>query len=153
MAPANPAPAEAPVDATELAARVRLSITRLNRLLRQQSDVDLTPTKVAHLATISREGPLTLGDLAAAEQVAPPTVTKIVAELERRGLVTRATDERDRRVSRVAVTAEGRRVLEKARTRKTAWLVRRLAELDEADLAALATAAPVLEALAGTDKR
>lgn len=134
-------------DSAELPGRLRLAVTRLNRLLRQQGGSGLTPTKLAHLATIGREGPVTLGELAALEQVSPPTVTKVVKELEDLGLLTRIPDDADRRVVRVALTARGRGRLDESRTRKTAWLVQRLATLDPADLDALLDAIPVLEAL------
>lgn len=134
-------------DSADLAGRLRLTVTRLNRLLRQQGGTGLTPTKLAHLATIEREGPLTLGDLAGLEQVSPPTVTKVVKELEDLGLLLRIPDVHDRRVVRVALTAKGRARLAESRTRKTAWLVQRLATLEAPALDALTDAVAVLEEL------
>jgi DNA-binding MarR family transcriptional regulator len=131
----------------DVAGRLRFAVTRLNRLLRQQGGTGLTPTKLAHLATIGREGPVTLGELAAQEQVSPPTVTKVVKELEDLGLLARLPDPADKRVVRVAITDEGRARLGESRTRKTAWLVQRLAGLSPADIEALAAAVPVLEEL------
>jgi DNA-binding MarR family transcriptional regulator len=132
---------------TDAAGRLRFAVTRLNRLLRQQGGTGLTPTKLAHLATIGREGPLTLGELAAQEQVSPPTVTKVVKELEDLGLLARLADPTDKRVVRVTITDEGRARLDESRTRKTAWLVQRLATLSPADIDALVAAVPVLEEL------
>lgn len=134
--------------ATEVASRLRFSTHRLNRLLRQQARTGLTLTKLAHLATVNREGPLTLGDLAMIEQVAPPTVTKVVKDLEAMGLVVRIPDPDDGRVVRVDTTAEGRRRITESRTRKDQWLGERLATLSEDELARLAAALPVLERLA-----
>lgn len=131
----------------ELAARLRLAVTRLARRLRQESDDPVSPTQVAALATIERCGPLTLGALAEQEGVQPPTVTAAVGKLEERGLVTREVDGRDRRVVRVAVTPEGKRLLARVRTRKTAYLRRRLEALDEHERQTLAAAADVLERL------
>ena len=141
---ATPEPA---VESAELAARLRLTVTRLARLMRQQTDTGLSPTLLASLATVESCGPLTLGELATREQVAPPTITKAVSGLEEQGLVVRRVDPDDRRVVRVEVTAEGRRLLESARTRKNAWLARRLRGLDPADLERLTAALDALERL------
>ena len=94
-----------------------------------------------------RCGPLTLGDLASREQMAPPSITKAVAKLETLGLVRRSKDDHDRRVFRVEITAKGRRQLEASRTRRTAWLATRLREVSEEDLAVLDAAASVLDRL------
>ena len=134
-------------DPVEVAGRLRLSITRLARILRQQDQLGLTPTLTAALATIGREGPLTLGELAASEQVSPPTVTRVVGKLETAGLVHRRPDPRDGRVSRVELSPAGRRQLETGRTRRTAWLATRLRDLPPEDLVRLEEAAGVLERL------
>ena len=134
-------------DPVEVAGRLRLSITRLARILRQQDQLGLTPTLTAALATIAREGPLTLGELAASEQVSPPTVTRVVGKLETAGLVHRRPDPRDGRVSRVELSPAGRRQLETGRTRRTAWLATRLRDLPPEDLVRLEEAAGVLERL------
>jgi DNA-binding MarR family transcriptional regulator len=141
------------VAAADLAPRLGLAVVRLARVLRQQDEGELTPTMRSALATIDREGPLTLGDLAAAEHVAPPTVTKVVGKLEDRGLVTRTTGADDRRVSRVATTAAGTALLAADRRRRATWLADRLAGLDDDERAAVVTALPVLERLTGVDVR
>jgi DNA-binding MarR family transcriptional regulator len=96
-------------DPVEVAGRLRMSAFRLTRLLRQQDTEGLAPTLSAALATINREGPLTLGELAVHEHVAPPSVTKAVEKLVGLGLVNRAPDASDRRVVRVRPTPAGRR--------------------------------------------
>jgi DNA-binding MarR family transcriptional regulator len=98
-------------DPVEVAGRLRLSTTRLARILRQQDQLGLTPTMTAALATIGREGPLTLGALAASEQVSPPTITRVVGKLEAAGLVRRRPDPDDHRVVRLELTARGNRQL------------------------------------------
>ena len=133
----------------ELAGRLRLAVTRLARQMRQQSDTGLSPTLLATLATVESAGPLTLGDLAVREHVAPPTITRAVAGLEAEGLVVRRIDPADRRVARVEVTPAGRRLLERARTRKNAWLARRLRALAPGDAQRLVEAVAILERLAG----
>ena len=136
----------------DLANSLRLSITRLARRMRQESDARLTPTQIAALATVDRHGPLPLGALAEEEQIGAPTVTKIVDKLHAAGLVERLPDPDDRRVTRIAATPSGRTLLDEIRERKTAWLATRLAELDAEDLATLTAAAEVLERLAAAPK-
>jgi DNA-binding MarR family transcriptional regulator len=119
----------------ELATRLRVAVTRLNRKLRQQALAGLSPAQASALGTVNRLGHPTLGELASAEQVQPPTVTRLVTTLETAGLVARETDAVDRRVVRVRITAEGRRNLQRIRTLKNAFLARRLATLDPAEKA------------------
>lgn len=147
--PAAPSPPRALApDAPAVADALRFSILRLARLLRQQDDSGLPPALVSALATIERDGPITFGDLAAAERLTPPSITKLVAALEAHGLVERAQDPGDRRVWRVRTTAKGRRRLEATKHARTAWLTARLAALDPEDLARLAGAVDVLDRLA-----
>jgi len=142
-ASALPAP-----DVVDLAGALRFLVPRLHRQLRQQDSSGLSPALAGALATIAREGPMTLSRLAAAEQVTPPTVTKLVDKLVDAGLVVRRDDPADRRVTRVAATAAGRRRLDAIRTRRAAWLAARLGELPPADLRRLEGALDVLERLA-----
>ena len=131
----------------DLVARLRMTTARLARLLRQQDDSGLAPTSTAMLAAIGREGPITLGDLAAYEQVAPPTITKAVDKLEAAGLVDRVRDETDRRVCRVVLTTAGRRQIDRNRSRRNAWLTRQMRELSGGDVAKLQAAIDILERL------
>src|ERR1700709_1183017 len=125
----------------DAAGRLRLSIARLARLLRQQDDSGLGPTVTAALSTIAKHGPLTLGDLAGREQVAPPTITKVVEKMVVAGLIERSADQRDRRVSLVSITDVGQSQLEDFRVRRRSWLSERLAELDPDELERLEAAA------------
>lgn len=120
-------------------------MTRLARRLRQHADEGLSPSQLSALSTIDRRGPMTLGDVASAERIQPPTVTAAVARLEEAGLVVRTADERDRRVSRVAVTPAGAELLRRSRRAKEAYLARRLAQLEPDDRQVLARAARLLE--------
>lgn len=135
-------------EVVELAARLRLSATRIARRLRREADVDLSPTLGSAIAAIHVHGPLTLGALAEHERVAPPTVTKIVNKLEARGLVARQVDPLDRRVCRVECTPEGAALIEQSRQRKNEWLAARLAALEPGARARLLDAIDVLEELA-----
>lgn len=129
----------------DLATRLRLVVTRLARRLRQQAGAPLSPTQAAVLATVERRGPLTLGELAHAERVRPPTVTASVRRLEGRALIRRQRDHDDRRVVRVEITTAGRRLLAEIRTRKRAYLEQRLGALPARDQATLTRAASILE--------
>jgi DNA-binding MarR family transcriptional regulator len=130
---------------------LRLVIARIARQLRQNVDADtgLSTTLLSALATVDRLGPVTLGDLAAAERVQPPSMTRAVGKLEAHALVERAVDATDRRIARVRVTPEGQRLLTRSRTRKAALLAQRLRGISAEELAALDAALPVLEKLAG----
>ena len=136
----------------ELAARLRLVLNRLARRLRSQTPDDLSPSLTSALVTIELRGPITLGRLASCERVKPPSVTRMVAALEERGLVRREADPGDRRVARVSLTAEGLRTVQGTRTRKTAYLAKRLRRLDESQLSIVREALPVLERLLEDDR-
>jgi DNA-binding MarR family transcriptional regulator len=123
---------------------LRLSVTRLARLLRQQDRTGLGPTLTAALASIDRTGAVTHGELAALEQVAPSTITAVVGKMEALGYVTREADPTDRRVTYVHITAAGRRQLDDVRTRRTLWLQERLASLSPDEYGRLADAVEVL---------
>src|ERR1700679_1002289 len=97
----------------ELASRLRLSINLLHRLLRQESLAGLSPAQASALGAVNRLGNPTLGELAAVEQVQPPTMTRIVAGLQEAGMVTRVTDISDRRSARVRITPAGTKSLER----------------------------------------
>jgi DNA-binding MarR family transcriptional regulator len=130
-----------------IAARLRVSTTRLSRRLRQESDTDLSPSQLSALVAIDRHGPLTLGALADQERVAPASVTKVVAKLEAAGLVQRRLDHNDRRVAWIHITTDGRARLTRIRRRKDAWLTARVRALGDEDRRRLARALDVLEAL------
>ncbi|HEX6675894.1 MAG TPA: MarR family transcriptional regulator [Actinomycetes bacterium] len=131
----------------ELVVRLRLSVGRLARRLRQQAGGEITPSQYSALSSVARLGPVTLGELAAVEQVRPPTMTRIVACLEEAGLVERRARPGDRRVAQVELSAAGRRLLDRGHTRKDAFLAKRLARLDADEVEALDRAVAVLERL------
>src|ERR671918_2163462 len=123
-------------DFSELASRLRLAIARTARRLRQEAGTDLGPASTSALATIERHGPLTPSELAEHERVRRPTATRIVARLEEAGLVERASDPSDGRMSLVSASADGRALLRRMRTRKDAYLSRRLRDLEANEVAA-----------------
>lgn len=145
------APTRAPID-TETASRLRLAVMRLARRLRQQTQDAVTPSQISAMSVLERHGPITLGELAALERVQPPTMTRIVAALEEDGLVMRQVDAADRRVAHVSVTVSGRRLLDRSRSRKTAYLFARMRGLTEEERAVVERALPLLERLVGDDE-
>jgi DNA-binding MarR family transcriptional regulator len=140
-----------PLPISELAAYLRIVLMRLHRRLRAEAGDELSPTLVAALVSVERHGPVTLGRLAELERVTPPSITRVVATLEREGLVRREADPADRRVSRVAVTPQGSHLLHESRTRKAAYLARGLERLEDGELSAVRAALPVLERLLESD--
>lgn len=137
------------VDNEELASRLRLNINRLHRRLRQESLAGLSPAQASALGAVNRLGSPTLGELAAIEQVQPPTMTRIVATLTDSGMVTRVTDVADRRSARVRITPAGKRSLERIRTLKNAFLTRRLADLSPSEQGRATELIALLEHLLG----
>lgn len=132
---------------TDVPARLRSAVMRLARVLRQQAEGDVTASLLSALGTVDRDGPITLGQLAAAEKLQPPSMTKIVARLDELGYVTRTVDDRDRRVARVDLTKEGRDYIAANRRRRDLLLARRLRTFTEQEQATLAAAVPLLERL------
>jgi len=136
----------------EIAQRLHAAAIHLLRRLRRQDDaMGLSAPRASALSVLVFAGPRTLGQLAAAEQVKPPTMTRLVAALEADGLVARESDPADARLVRLRATARGRSLLHKGRERRLAVLSRGLAELPAADRATLARAAELLERLAARD--
>jgi DNA-binding MarR family transcriptional regulator len=131
----------------DLAVRLRLTIARTARRLRQEAASGLSPSLSSALASIDRFGPITPSELALRERVQRPTITRVLGRLEDAGLVERAADPADRRSSLVRATPEGRALLEQQRTRKDAFLAARLASLGPEDRATLDRAAAILERL------
>lgn len=132
-----------------LASALRVSVMRLARRLRyEREDTSLTLNQLSAMGTLARLGPITLGELAAAERIQPPSMTRIVSALEARGLVTREPDAQDRRLVIVRLAEEGKQMLAADRRRRDEWLNHRLRELTADEREALRRAAPVLEKLA-----
>ena len=130
-----------------LAAHLRLAVARTNRRLRREAGGGLSPTLTAALATVEQHGPLTPSELADRERVQRPTATKLIARLEAEGLVLRTADPDDRRSCLISASASGRDHLKEARSRKDAFLARRLRALPAEDRATLERAATLLERL------
>jgi len=137
-------------DPALVADRLHSAAIHLLRALRQEdAEAGLSPARLSALSVLVFRGPASLGELAAAEQVQPPTMSRLVAALERDGLVRRAPDPEDRRAVRLAATARGARLLRAGRARRVARLARWLAGRSRAERRTLAAAAALIEDLLG----
>lgn len=133
--------------ARELADRLHSAAIHLLRRARRGDPLTgATPAQLSALSVLM-SGPKTLGDLAAAEQVRAPTISRLAAEMERVGLIRRRGDPTDARVARVDMTAKGRRVLGKGRELRIADIEGRVRRLDAADRDVLAKAVGIIEGM------
>lgn len=130
-----------------LSSALRVAIMRLHRQMRsQRADPTVTLSHIAAMNSLDRFGPMTPGELAAHEKVQPPSMTRVLARLEERGLAERAPHATDRRQVIVALTDEGRTFLEEVRARE-AWLSGKLKELPAKDRHTLEAAIEVINKL------
>jgi DNA-binding MarR family transcriptional regulator len=128
---------------------LRIAVMRLARRLRTERASDaMTPSQMAVLATLLRTGPMSPGELAEAERVQPPSMTRILHSLLAQDLVARTPHPSDRRQVLYTVTPSAARLVERDRKRRDQWLSQRLATLSDDDLRAVERAIPVLNALA-----
>jgi DNA-binding MarR family transcriptional regulator len=140
----------------DTAARLRMAIVRTARRLRQEAageGTELTPTAGSALAAVERHGPLTPSELARIERIKRPTATRILRVLLEAGLVDRTPDPDDRRSALVSVNAAGRERLRRLRSRKNAFLARRMRDLPPGDVATLDRAATILERILDEGER
>jgi len=132
-------------DPFDVADRIHTAAIRLLRFVRKADlAAGISAPQLSALSVLVFNGPQTMTQLAAAEQVRLPTVSRLVAELELRQLVVRSTDPADRRISRVFATKKGRSLLEESRKRRLARLVDALGRLPPPQLATLAAAADTI---------
>ena len=137
---------------TALASALRLSVVRLNRRLRaQRADTSVTLTQLAALSTLTKHGSLTPGELAAHERVQPPSMTRVLAALEARGLVLRRPHPTDGRQALVEVTETGRDLVANEVRMREAWLACRLADLTPEERAVLRAASDVIGKLVSAE--
>jgi DNA-binding MarR family transcriptional regulator len=134
--------------AAELAGRLRPTLTRLYLAMRRHTPIpEYSAAQASALATLLDHGPLRMGELADRESIRMPTATALVDGLSKAGLVDRTPDPADRRAVHVDLTEHGRDVLRRVGSQRDAVMTAALAELPDADRAALAAAAPALQAL------
>ena len=134
-----------------LATAMRISISRLARRLRVErlglggTETVISDIQLAALAALERHDSMTPGELAEHEKVQPPSMTRVIAVLEERGLVRREPHATDRRQVILTVTDDGRDLVQRVRRRREAWLAQRLQELTPDEHQILRAAVPILE--------
>jgi DNA-binding MarR family transcriptional regulator len=135
-------------EALALADQLHSAAINLLRHLRKEDDASgLSAPRLSALSVVVFGGPVTLGQLARAEQVKPPTMTRIVTGLENDGLVRRKGDDRDRRLIRIHATPKGQKVLLAGRARRVELLAGAVERLGAAELAELGRGAQLLRLL------
>src|SRR4051812_9861951 len=134
---------------SELASHLRPALLRLTRVVRNQRvDMSVTLTQLSAMATLRKSGPMSAGVLAACERVQPPSMTKVLANLEERGLVRREVHPTDRRQAVIEITPAGAELLDSERRSRDAWLSKRLAMLSAEERALVQRVIPIMEKLA-----
>ncbi len=140
--------------ATEIADRLHSAAIHVLRRVRREDDAaGIAGPRGSALSVIVYNGPISLGALADAERVRPPTMTRLVAALEAQGLVRREAGREDRRVTLISATAAGVRLLEQGRERRVAALAVELGRLGRDELRTLSRALDSLEGVVGPPKR
>ena len=129
----------------------RAAIGLLRGIKTADQETGLSPPRLSALSVLVFAGPQSLASLAKAEGVKPPTMSKLVAELEHEGLVEKSADPKDRRGLVIAATAQGKKIMLQGRDRRLALLKQRLSRLDAKEIARLADAAPVLLKIAARE--
>ncbi len=133
----------------ELASLLRPALLRLTRIVRNQRvDQSVTLTQLSAMATLHHRGSMSAGELASFERVQPPSMTKVLANLEERGLVRREVHPTDRRQAIIAITDEGIGLLDSERRSRDAWLTKQLGTLSAEERALLIKVIPILDKLA-----
>jgi DNA-binding MarR family transcriptional regulator len=134
---------------SELASQLRPALLRLTRIVRNQRvDMSVTLTQLSAMGTLRKHGPMSAGELAACERVQPPSMTKVLANLEERGLVRRDVHPTDRRQVVLAITPAGEQLLDSERRSRDQWLSRRLGTLTPEERALVQRVVPILDKLA-----
>ncbi len=128
-----------------------VAIHLVRRLRRSDEALGVRSSRLSALSVLVFGGPCTLGELAAAEQVTAPSMSRTVAALEDGGLVARRSDPHDGRAVRLEATLRGRRLMHRGRALREQRLVRELAGRDERDLRALERATAILRELESSE--
>lgn len=150
---ARPDTPRAGAERRDVANRLHSAAIHLLRRARRVDTISQLPApQLSALSVVVYGGPVTLGALAAAEQVRPPTMTRLIASMAAAGLIERVPDETDRRVVRIRSTAKGRRLLEEGRDRRIAVIAEGLAALPDGEVQCIAKALDAIEKIAGTPR-
>lgn len=137
-----------PAAVAALASELRLACMRIARRVRLESGGEVAPHLLSALSRL-QDAPRTPGELAEAERVSPPSMTRTVAALVERGLVERTPDPADRRQVILSLSPDGRRVLRETRRRRDQWMSARVQRLSAEEQDVLREAAAILARVAG----
>ena len=129
---------------TEVASNLRVALMRMVRRLKRETDGEHSVSVVGALGSLNSRGPLTLSEWAEAEGVSRPSMTVMAANLLSQNLIAKEPDPDDGRLVRVHITNTGKRVLKQSRTRRNAYLAKRLGALTSDELRILDEAATIL---------
>jgi DNA-binding MarR family transcriptional regulator len=142
-----------PEEVLRAALAVRRGVASLTRRLRSERPAHgVSSSKLSVLGRLGRGGPLTATNLAAAERIQPQSLTRLLADLEQRGLITRRLDEIDRRQLRIEITPAGTKLLDQDVRQQTAWLAQAIpAVLSPVEREVLRLAAQLMQRLADAD--
>jgi DNA-binding MarR family transcriptional regulator len=133
----------------QLASALRPALLRLTRLVRNQRvDMSVTLTQLSALYTLHKRGPMSAGELATCEKVQPPSMTKVLANLDEHGFVRRDVHPTDRRQAIIAITEAGIALLDSEQRSRDLWLTRQLTTLSAEERALLERVVPILDKLA-----
>jgi DNA-binding MarR family transcriptional regulator len=149
MVMSKPSPSADALRTHEIAEKLHSGALRLLRRLRKfDSEAQISAPKLSALSVLVFGGPQSLTDLAAAEQVRAPTMSRLVAELEADGLVRKSVDAKDKRAVKIATTAKGQALMELGRARRLQHLTAAIAHMSAEERKALALAGPLMLKLA-----
>lgn len=128
----------------EVASKLRVALMRMVRRLKRETDGRHSMSVIAALGSLNSRGPLTLSEWAEAEGVSRPSMTVLAGSLLNQNLIAKESDPSDGRLVRAHITQVGARVLEQSRTRRNAYLAKRLTALGSDELRILDEAASIL---------
>jgi DNA-binding MarR family transcriptional regulator len=141
-------------DVQDVASQLHATTLHLSRRLRAQDEArGISAPRLSALLALRVSGPLRIGDLAAVEQVEPPSMTRLIDKMQRDGLVARHPDPDDRRAVRVTITQAGKRALDRGHAGRITALTDLLGNLTAAELRALGTGVRALSRSEGTARR
>ena len=140
----NQSPGTTLATATDVASVLRVALMRMVRRLKRETDGEHSISVIAALGSLNSRGPFTLSEWAEVEGVSRPSMTVMAGHLLDQRLIAREADPSDGRLVRVHITIMGRRVLERSRTRRDAYLAKRLEALGAEELKVLDNAAAIL---------
>lgn len=139
-------------ETVDLAQELRsIIVTIARRMRRDRPMLGLSLTQISALGSIERSPPVTPGELSERENLQPPSMSRVLARLEERGLIARTRDPDDGRLHLLRPTEKGQALMEEVRSSGYRWMEERLAKLSEAERDSLQSAIDLLTRIYGED--